>query len=122
MHAEQSLRLVAGRALRRRDLLLLRLVEVRGDRRLQRGEKGEDALRELLAVARIVGARRREGEGPPSLDERVEADEVHGLLEALAELRIDACAQIGWLVRVAAQRGTEKRVGRHDLTLAMLRS
>ena len=117
MHAEQSLCLVAERALRRRDLLALRLVEGRHDRRLQLGEEGPDALRELLAVARIVGAWRRQGEGAPPLDERAEADEVHRLLEALAELCIDACAQIGWLVRVAAQRSAEKRVGHHDLTL-----
>ena len=51
-----------------------------------------DALRELLAIARAVGARRRQGESAASLDERAEADEVDRLLEALAELRVDARA------------------------------
>ena len=121
MHTEQPLHLVAGRLLGRRNLAPRRLFEDRHDRGLQLDEEGEDALHELLAVTRVVGARRRQPEGAAPLDERAEADEVNRLLEPLAQLGVDARAQRGWLIGVAAERGAEKRAGHQDLTLAMLR-
>jgi hypothetical protein len=100
--------LAAGRLLNCGHLAPLSFVEARHDRRLQLGEERAHALRELGAVTRAVGGRRRQAEGAASLDERAEADEIDRLFEALAELRVDAVAQRGRLVRVAAQRGTEK--------------
>src|SRR5207245_11422878 len=73
-------------------------------------------------VAWVVGAGRRQGEGAAPSHEGVQAHEIYRLLEALADLRIDTRVEIGGLVRIAPQRSAEKRVGRHDLTLAMLRS
>ena len=100
--------LVAWRLLGRGHLAPLPFVEAWRNRRLQLGEERVHALRELGAVTRAVGARRRQAEDAASLDERAEADEIDRLFEALAELRVDAVTQRGRLIRVAAQRGAEK--------------
>ena len=116
------MRLVAGRALGGGDFLALLLAERRSDRVPELGEEGVDALRELLSVARVVRARRRQRESLPPFHERLETHEVHRFLEALAELRFDARVEIGGLIRVAPQRSPEERARCHSLGLTMLRS
>jgi len=80
-----------------------------------------DALRELFAVTRVVGARRGQRESLPSFHERVETHEVHRLFEALAQLRFDARVEIGGLIRVAAERRAEEGTRCHGLGLTVLR-
>src|SRR5262245_44969203 len=122
MHAEEALGLVAGRALGGGELLALLRAERRRDRAPELSEERVYALRELFSVACAVGARRRQRECLPSFHEGLETYEVHGFLEALAQLRFDARVEIGGLIRVAAQRRAEERARCHGLGLTMLRS
>src|SRR2546428_245567 len=61
----------------------------------------------------VAGAGRGQPVGPPPLDQRVEARDVHRLLDPLAQLGLDACDEIARLAGVAAERRAEGRVGRH---------
>src|SRR2546422_10038881 len=122
MRAEQPRVLAAGSVLRGRDLRASLRVQIRQQLGFQPLQERANAPSELVTVARIVGAGRRQPERLSSLNQGAQAHEVDSLLEALAQLRVDPRCQIARLARVAAQRGAEERVVRHDLTLAMLRS
>src|SRR2546425_4430249 len=68
---------------------------------LEQPEEGEDVLRVLGAVGGVVGHGRRQGARPARAHERVEADEVDRLLEALADFVLDARVEVVRAVGVA---------------------
>src|SRR5207247_1625104 len=65
-------------------------------------EERAHAPRELLAVARALGHGRGQPVRPPPRDQRVEAREVHRLFDSLAQLGLDAGAEVTRLAGVAA--------------------
>src|SRR5437773_2517144 len=93
------------------DLLALLRREADGDRLTESLEERAHAPRELLAITRAVGHGSGQPAGPPPRDQRVEARKVHRLFDSLAQLRLDARAEVTRLAGVAAGCGVERRVG-----------
>ena len=61
---------------------------------LEQGEEG-DHVREIVApVGGVVGRRRREAALAAGLDQRFQADEIHGFFEPLSDFHVDARVEV----------------------------
>ena len=93
------------------DALLLRRGKISEQFVLQAVEERLHAGCELRPVRLAVGRGGGETSGAPGLHERVQADEVHGVLDAFDQLSIDPRVQVTRLLGISTERGVEERVG-----------
>src|SRR5260370_1432568 len=70
---------------------------------------------ELLAVGATVGLRRWATVALAELDEQVECSHLHGLFDALRQLRVDALDQATRIVGAVAKPGGLERIVHHGL-------
>ena len=80
---------------------------------LQQGEEGTHVGEVVAPVGGVVGGRRWQTPFAPSLDQGLEADEVHGLFEPLTHLHVDAGAEVVRAVGMA-----EGHAARRQLSIA----
>src|SRR5437764_202086 len=106
---EEVQQFVAGRQPRR---------AIGRDLGVEKPKEGEDVLRVLRAIGGVVRLRRGKTACLPRADQRVEADEVDGFLEALAHFVSEARVEIVRAVRMAkghqasiAARPAPKEIG-----------
>ena len=83
-------------------------VELGMKRRAEMGEEGARGLLELLPIRRAVGVGSGAAMMPAKLHHQPEAGHFHGLLDALAELRLDALQEPSRVAVLMAERPVER--------------